>query len=442
MQVSLSRSEGLERELTIELPIAEVEASVEERLRKTAGSVRLNGFRKGKVPMSLLRKRFGPGIRREVMGELMSQSYIEAIQREELRPASQPKLELADPEEAETGTGAAESDQARNLRFSATFEVYPEVELPDFGRIKLDSLTAEVTAEDVAEMVETLRRQRQSWEPVERAAAAGDMVNIDFSGTIDGEEFAGGKAEKSNLLIGSGNMIPGFEDALEGKKPGEEFSCGLKFPDDYPQADLAGKEALFTFKLHSVSESHLPDVDDEFYKAFGVEEGGEQAFHKEITRNMERELRAARRKRMKAKIGEAVVKRANFPVPESMLAEEIGRLREQTRARLGKAAGETAELPDTLFRDEARNRVVMGLVLAEIVGNREMKADAARVRETIEEMASTYEKPEEVVRWYYGDEERLDGIEKMVLEDQVFDYIADQVKLTEKQVSYQEAIRG
>ena len=428
MRVSLSNSEGLERKLTIEVPASEVDSTVNERLRETAKSVRLNGFRKGKVPFSLVKKRFGPSIRQEVVGELMNASYIEAIQQEGLRPAGQPKLELT------------ELAEGKDLQFAAVFEVYPEVELPDFSRIKLEALKAEVGEDDISNMVETLRKQRQTWEPVERAAADEDLVNIDYTGRMDGEEFDGGKAENRNLLLGSERMIPGFEDAIKGKEPGEEFTCKLTFPDEYHASELAGKDVEFDFRLHSVKEPKLPEVDEDFYKSFGVEEGGEEAFCQEIVRNMERELRTARRNRMKGKITEAVIKRTKVTVPESMLAEEIERLRAQA-ADMGNAAGQTPELPEDMLRDQARRRVIMGLVLTEIISANEMKADADRVREAIEELASTYESPAEVVRWYYGNEDQLSAIEASVLEDQVFDYIAGQVKLSEKEVSYQEAIR-
>ncbi|MDE0479989.1 MAG: trigger factor [Gammaproteobacteria bacterium] len=430
MRVELSSSEGLERKLTIAVPAAEVDASVTERLRKTAKNIRLNGFRKGKVPLSIVKKRFGPGIRQEVVGELMNKSFVEAIEQEGLRPAGQPKLELT------------ELDEGKDLQFAAVFEVVPEIELPDFSRIKVESLTAEVTDEDIANMIETLRKQRQTWEQVERAAAADDLVSIDYAGRVDGEEFEGGKAENAGVLIGSERMIPGFEESIKGRQPGDEFTCKLNFPDEYHQEDLAGKDVEFDIRLNRVSEARLPEVDDEFYRSFGVEEGGEEAFREEIVRNMERELKAARRSKLKGKITEAVVKRANITVPEAMMSEEIARLRAQAAESMGGAGENMPDLPDDLLRDQARRRVVMGLVLTEIVKSKELKADAAKVREAIEELASTYESPEEVVRWYYGNEEQLSAIEASVLEDQVFDYISEQAKLTEKTVTYQEAIRG
>ena len=430
MRVELSSSEGLERKLTIEVPAAEVDASVNQRLREAAKNVKLNGFRKGKVPLSLVKKRFGPGIRQEVVGEVMSRSYAEAIQREGLRPAGQPKLELT------------ELEEGKDLQFAAVFEVYPEVELPDFSRIKLEDLTAEVTDEDVDNMIETLRKQRQTWELVDRAAAEEDLVNIDYTGRVDGEEFEGGTAEHRSMLIGSERMIPGFEEALKGRKSGEEFTCKLKFPDEYHQNELAGKDVEFDIKLHMVREPRLPEVDKEFYKSFGVEDGGEDAFREEIVRNMERELKTARNGKLKGKITDAVVKRTNVTVPEAMMNEEIERLRAQAAESMGGSKDNMPDLPDDLLRDQARRRVVMGLVLTEIIKSSEMKADAARVRETIEELASTYESPEEVVRWYYGNEEQLSAIEASVLEDQVFDYISEQAKVTEKTVSYQEAIRN
>ena len=428
MRVSVSSAEGLERKLTIEVPAGEVDSSVDSRLREAARTVRLNGFRKGKVPLGIVRKRFGPGIRQEVVGEVMQRSFVQAVQQENLRPAGQPRLELT------------EVAEGKDLQFAAVFEVYPEIELPDFSRIKLEKLTAEVTPADVENMVETLRQQRRTFELVERAAADGDLVHIDFTGRVDGEEVEGGKGENRALLLGSEQMIPGFEDAIKGRETGAEFTCELKFPDDYHQQDLAGKDVEFSIRLNGVRESTLPEIDEEFYRSFGVEEGGEEAFREEITRNMERELKTAQRGRMKNNLSEAVVKRADVKLPEALMAEEIERLRKQASERLG--GGQMPEMPEDLLRDEARNRLAMGLIMAEIVSANELKADPERVRETIEELASTYESPEEVVRWYYGNEEQLSGIESAVLEDQVFDFISGKVKLTEKTVSYQEAIRG
>ncbi len=436
MRVKLSNSTGLERKLAIELPAAEVDASVDERLREAARNMKLNGFRKGKVPFGLVRKRFGKDIRREVVSGLMSESLLAAIRQEGLRPAGRPQLELIEVAEGE------------DLRFEAVFEVMPEIELPDFSRIRIESLTAEVADEDVDNMIEILRAQQRVWEPADRAAADGDLVNIDFAGRADGKEFEGGKAEGRNVLIGSQHMIPGFEEALKGRRSGEEFSCELRFPDEYQpeeyqpdqyrQEHLAGKDVVFDIRINSVKGPRLPEVDEEFYRNFGVEEGGEDAFRKEIIRNMERELKLAQRNRLKGKIIEAVMKRANVDAPETMVGEEMARL----RAEAAEIAGGAPELPDELLRDRARRRVVMSLIIGEIIEANEIKADAARVREAVEELASTYESPEEVVRWYYGDEERLSTVEESVLEDQVFDYISGQAKLTEKTVSYQAAIRG
>ena len=430
MQVELSGSQGLERKLTIAVPAAEVDASVDKRLRETAKNMNLNGFRKGRVPLGLVKKRFGPGVRQEVVGKLMNESYVKAIQQEGLRPVSEPKLELT------------ELAEGKDLQFAAVFEIYPEVGLPDFSRIRLESLTAEVADEDIRNMIETLRKQRQTWESVERAAADGDLVTIDYTGRVDGEEFEGGKAENRSLLIGSERMIPGFEEALKGRECGEKFTCKLKFPDEYHQSGLAGKDVEFDIRLNGVAEPRLPEVDEEFYRSFGIEEGGEPAFREEIARNMERELKTARRNKLKAKITDAVVKRTDVIVPEAMMDKEIRRLRAQAAESMGGAGGAAPELPEDILREQARRRVVMGLVVTEIIKRNGMKADAARVRQAIEELASTYESPEEVVGWYYGNAEQLSAIEDSVLEDQVFDHISGQAKLTEKAVSYQEAIRG
>jgi len=465
MRVSVSSAEGLERKLTIELPAAVVDASIDERLRETARDAQLKGFRKGRIPLHVARQRFGPGIRQKVISELMSRSCAKAIEQQGLRPANQPTIELSKPE------------AGKDLRFVAVFEVLPQVELPDFSEISFEELTAEITDDDIDSMVETLREQRQSWELVERAAAEHDMVNIDFAGRIGGEAFPGGEAKKRNVLLGSGHMIPGFEDAIQGRSPGERFTCQLQIPEDYENDSFAGKGIEFDITLNEVRESRLPEVDEQFYRSFGVgqgieqdseqgserdgeqdseqdaeangKSGIEQAFRERIRRDMYRELQTARRNRRKEKITEALVKRVDLALPESLVAAETERLRshfgggaEQHPDGQPRAAGNALQLPEELLRQRARHVVTMQLILAEIVATTGMKAHPARVVERIGEIASSYESPRDITRWYHEDQERLSRIEAMVLEDQLFEHIASQTALTERKVSYKEAIRG
>lgn len=430
MQVSVETTQGLERKMTVAVPSEKVDSAVNTRLQEAARNVKLNGFRKGKVPYKVIKSKFGAGVRQEVVGELMSQSYYEAIDQESLKPAGQPNI---DPKSL---------DEGQDLEFVATFQVYPEITLPDFSTIQVERLGAEISESDIDEMIDTLRKQRQTWEVTERAAATEDMVNIDYLGRRDGEEFEGGSAQGSNLVLGSERMIPGFESGIEGKSAGESFTLDLSFPEDYQNAELAGKEVAFEITLNSVSEQVMPVVDEEFYKSFGVEEGGNDAFREEVTNNMRRELKTASRNKLKNKIMDSLVGAVDAEIPDALVAGEIEQLRQQAMQQFG--GGQNIDpnmLPDELFKEQAARRVLLGLVLGEVIQQQELKADPTKVREAIEELASTYESPDEVINWYYGNQEQLATIESGVLEDQVFDYVIDQSTVTDKQVGYQEVIK-
>lgn len=430
MQVSIETTQGLERKMTIAVPSEKVDSAVDARLREAAKNVRMNGFRQGKVPMKVVRNRFGKGVRQEVVGELMSQTYYEAIHEQSLKPAGQPRIE------------PTKLDEGEDLEFTAIFEVYPEVSLPDFSSIKAERLQAEVADKDIDQMIETLREQRQTWEEVDREAATDDLVNIDYLGRKDGEEFAGGKAEGSNLVLGSERMIPGFEEGIIGKKAGDQFTLPLTFPEDYQNEELAGAEVEFDITLDKVSEKTLPAVDEEFFASFGVTEGGEEAFREEVANNMAREMKTASRNKLKNKIMDAVLAQVEIDVPAALVAGEIDTLRTQTLQQMGGGQNfDKSMLPDDLFREQAERRVKLGLVLGEVIQQQNLQADAVKVREAIEEMASTYESPEEVVKWYYSNQDQLAAVESSVLEDQVFDYIIDQAQVEDKTVDYQEVIK-
>lgn len=430
MQVSVETTQGLERKMTIAVPSEKVDSAVNSRLQEAARNVKLNGFRKGKIPFKVIKSKFGAGVRQEVVGELMSQSFYEAIDQESLKPAGQPSIAPKNLNEGE------------NLEFVATFQVYPEISLPDFSKIELERLGAEISESDIDEMIETLRKQRQTWEVVERAAASDDMVNIDYAGKLNGEEFEGGSAQGTNLVLGSERMIPGFEAGIEGKSASDVFILDLSFPEEYHNKELAGKEVAFEITLNSVSEQVIPVVDEEFYKSFGVEEGGNDAFREEVTSNMGRELKTASRNKLKTKIMDALVEAVETDIPDALVAGEIQQLREQALQQFGGGQNIDANmLPDELFKEQAARRVLLGLVLGEVIQQQELKADPAKVREAIEELAATYESPDDVINWYYGNQEQLGTIESNVLEDQVFDYIIGQSAVTDKQVDYQEVIK-
>ena len=430
MQVSVETTEGLERKLTIAIPGDRVDTAVNARLQEAAQTIRLNGFRQGKVPLKVVKNKFGKGVRHEVVGELMNQTYFEAIAQESLKPAGQPRIE------------PTRMDEGKDVEFVAVFEVYPEIELPDFAAIKAERLVAEVSDDDIDEMVETLRKQRQTWVPVERAAADGDMVNIDYVGKKEGEEFQGGKAAGQNLVLGSERMIPGFEDGVIGKSAGDDFTLQLKFPDEYHSEELAGAEVEFELKLNTVSEQSLPEVNEDFFKSFGVEEGGMKAFREEVSNNMQREMKTASRNKLKTTLMDALISDLEVAIPAALMSNEIHQLKHQTVQQMGGGQGfDPNSMPDDLFREQAKRRVTLGLILGEVISQQGIQADADRVRDAVEEIAATYESPEEVVKWYYSNEEQLQGIESSVIEDQVFDYIIEQAQVSDKGVSYQDVIK-
>ena len=430
MQISVETTEGLERKLTIAIPVDRVDTAVNARLQEAAQTIRLNGFRQGKVPLKVVKNKFGKGVRQEVVGELMNQTYFEAIAQESLKPAGQPRIE------------PTSIDEGKDVEFVAVFEVYPEIELPNFAAIKAERLVAEVSENDIDEMIETLRKQRQTWVPVERAAADGDMVNIDYVGKKGGEEFQGGKAAGQNLVLGSERMIPGFENGVIGKVAGDEFSLQLKFPDEYHSEELAGAEVEFELKLNTVSEQSLPEVNEDFFKSFGVEEGGIEAFREEVTNNMQREMKTASRNKLKATLTDALISDMQVAIPAALMSNEIYQLKHQTVQQMGGGQGfDPQNMPDDLFKEQAKRRVTLGLVLGEVISQQNIQADAGKVRAAVEELAATYESPEEVVKWYYSNEEQLKGIESSVLEDEVFDYIIEQAEVSDKEVSYQEVIK-
>ena len=430
MQVSVETTEGLERKLTIAIPGDRVDTAVNARLQEAAQTIRLNGFRQGKVPLKVVKNKFGKGVRQEVVGELMNQTYFEAIAQESLKPAGQPRIE------------PTSMDEGKDVEFVAVFEVYPEIELPDFAAIKAERLVAEVSDDDIDEMIETLRKQRQTWVPVERAAADGDMVNIDYIGKKEGEEFQGGKAAGQNLVLGSERMIPGFEDGVIGKNAGEDFTLQLKFPDEYHSEELAGAEVEFELTLNTVSEQSLPEVNEDFFKSFGVEEGGMEAFREEVSNNMQREMKTASRNKLKTTLMDALISDLEVAIPAALMSNEIHQLKHQTVQQMGGGQGfDPHSMPDDLFREQAKRRVTLGLILGEVISQQSIQADADKVRDAVEEIAATYESPEEVVKWYYSNEEQLQGIESSVIEDQVFDYIIEQAQVSDKEVSYQDVIK-
>ena len=430
MQVSIETTSGLERRMTVGIPAEQVENEVTARLQKAARTVRLDGFRPGKVPFKVVRQRYGAGVRQEVIGEVVSKSFQDAVEKENVRPAGQPSIESLTDKPGE------------DLQFVASFEVYPEVEIKDFSVLSVVKPVAEVTDADGEKMVEVLRAQNASWIDVDRAAAEGDQVALDYTGRKDGEEFAGGKASGSTLVIGSGQMIPGFEDGLVGMKAGDTKTLALTFPADYHAEELKGAAVEFEVAVHAVKEKQLPELDDAFFAKFGVKEGGKDKFLAEVRSNMERELRNAIKNKVKTRLMNELLKHHSVELPRSLVKDEIGALRRQMLAQFGGGQNfDESLLPDELFAGDAERRVALGLLVARVIEQAAIKADPQRVRQQIEEIAATYEEPEEVVRYYYGNQQLLVGVQTAVLEDQVVEHILESANLSEQPCSYEEAVQ-
>ncbi len=431
MQVSVETTSGLERQLTITVPAERIDQDVDKLVAQQARTRRLDGFRPGKVPPKVIKRMFGSAIRQDVLGQVVQETFYSAVEQEKLQPAGGPSIEFKNDKEGE------------DLQYVATFEVYPEIELKDLAGVELEKQTAEITDADLDKMIETLQKQQADWTEVDRAAAEGDRVKIDFEGFIDGEAFEGGKAEGHDLVLGSGAMIPGFEAGLEGKKAGEEFDLEVSFPEDYHAENLKGKAAVFKTKVQSVSAQELPELKEEFFSRFGIEEKELDGFKAEVRKNMERELKQALKMKLKDQVFTQLLKVNAIDVPAALIDSEIDNLRRQAIQQFG---GQDANidpnmLPKEMFEDQAKRRVSVGLLVQEVVKTAELEANEDRVRETVEEMASTYQDAQQVIDWYYGNDQILNQIKSLVLEDQVVDHLAASAKVTEKAVPYEEAIQ-
>ena len=428
MQVSVESTSALERRMTVGVPAERIETEVNKRLQQTASRAKVPGFRPGKVPMSVIRQRYEDSARQEALGDLIQATYYEAIVAQKLNPAGAPAVE---PKVFEKG---------KDLEYVATFEVFPEIQLAGFDGLTIERQQADVQDSDVDNMLEILRKQNTRFEAVERAAENGDQLNIDFVGKIDGEAFAGGSAKGTPLVLGSGRMIPGFEEALVGVKAGEERVINPTFPSDYQNLDLAGKTAEFTITVNSVSAPQLPELNDEFFALFGIKEGGIDGFRAEVRKNMERELRQAIKSKVKNQVMEGLLAANPVEVPKALIANEVNRLRVQAVQQFGGNI-KPDQLPAELFEEQAKRRVVLGLIVAEVVKKTELKPDENRVRELIEEMASAYQEPQQVVAWYLKNEQQLNEVRSVVLEEQVVDTVLQKAKVTDKAVSYEEAVK-
>lgn len=429
MQVSVETTQGLERRATIVVPAEKIDSEVKKQVQQEARRARLDGFRPGKVPVSVIEKRFGPAIRQDVTMQVMQQQYIEAMIQEKFNPAGAPTFE---PKTNEKG---------KDLEFVAIFEVYPEVELKDLEKVAVERPVAEVTDADVDNMLETLRKQHATWKATERAAQNDDRVTIDFAGSIDGEAFDGGKAEDFALEMGQGRMIPGFEDGIQGMQAGEEKTIEVTFPEDYHAENLKGKKADFAITVKQVEEKELPELTDEFVAQFGITEGGVDALRAEVKKNMERELKSAVNNKVKQQVIKGLLAaNSDVDVPTALKDQEVNVLRQQALQRFGNNAQNMPELPAELFEEQAKERAQVGILLGEVIRGNELKVDDAKVQELIESTASAYEDPQEVIDYYQGNEELMQQVRNMALEEQAVALILEKATVTDKPMSFDEVM--
>jgi trigger factor len=431
MQVSIETTSGLERRMTIVVPSEAFEEKIQQKLQETARRVRLDGFRPGKVPLREVRRRFGQAVRQEVAGELMQNSFLEAVREENVMPAGAPDLEVLS---MEPGV---------DLEFTATFEVFPSFELARLSGVKLMRSTGSIEAEDVDRTIERLRDRHKTWEPVERPSAHGDQMTVDFVGRIEGEVFEGGTGEDVTIELGEGRMLEDFERGLSGSEPGSARTFDVRFPDDYGAEPLRGKTAQFEVTVKQVAEPRSPELNDEFFASFGIQEGGLDAFRAEIAESMTRELEAAIRSQLKQQVMKELDRLHEVQLPAALVQREIQNLRQQMLEQMQIRGGNRLpDLPDNLFEDEARRRVKLGLIINQIVDNEGLEADPARVRARIEQLAESYPQPQQVIEFYYGNERQLQQIEMSVLEDQVIDRVVEKAHITEVPSSFEDIISG
>ena len=431
MAVTVETLEKLERRITLTLVAADISSEVETRLKKLARTFKADGFRPGKVPMSVVSQRYGYSVQYDVMNDKLSEAFSSAANEAQLRVAGAPKIEQK--EESPEG----------QMAFDATFEVYPEVKIGDLSAADIERIASDVTDEAIDKTVDILRKQRRSFaqRAAAEVAAEGDRVTIDFEGKLDGEPFQGGKADGFQFLIGEGQMLEAFEKAVRGMKAGESKTFPLAFPEDYHGKDVAGKEADFLVTLKKIEVQHLPEVNEAFAKSLGIAEASVESLRADIKKNLEREVKFRVLARNKGAVMDALVAVAELDVPNALVTSEAERMIAAAREDLKKRGvkdADKAPIPEGIFQPQAERRVRLGLVVAELVRANNLQARPEQLQAHIEELAQSYEKPSEVVRWYLSDRARLAEVEAVVVENNVTDYVLAKAKVSDKAMAFDE----
>ncbi len=428
MQVSVEKTSELSRKMTVIVPEAVVQEKMAARLKSLASSVKIDGFRPGKVPQHVVKKMFGDRIRGEIASDLIKDTYYDALQDQDLKPAGHPLIEPL--------------DESEGFKYTAVFEVYPEISLAGVEQLEVVRSIATVSDSDVDDMIDKLRAQKLSWQIVERPSQERDRITISFSGASEGENFTDGRVEDFPVVCGEKKMIPGFEDNLVGLEVGANKTFTINFPEAYDNVKLAGKAAEFEVDVIKIEEPVLPEIDEDFVKAYGIEDGLVESFRDDVRNNMERELEQALRGLLKNSVMDALHEKIQLTVPNTLVDMEVENLMKPyiETAKRQKMKLEDLKLPRDAFELQAKRRVALGLILGEIIQKNAIKLDGNKVRSTIEDMAKSYERPDDVVAWYYSDESRLNDVQQMVLEDQTVEWLITQAKVTDEAVNFSDVM--
>ncbi len=426
MQVSLETTGALERKMTIEVPAEKVSSAMQQRLQRMSREVKISGFRPGKVPMRVVTQRFGKQIFQEVVADTMQSTYQEAIQQEKLRPAGSPQIEPLN----------LEADQ--DLKYIATFEVYPEINLADISEVEIAVAEVEIAESDINSMLDKLRAPKMKWNEIARKAKKDDQVTIDFKGSIEGEFFEGGSQDDFPIVLGSGSLLPEFEEQLFDVIKDEEKSFEVTFPKDYMQKDLAEKVATFIIKVKKVEVGELPALDEDFVKEFGIEDGNLDALKEQLKSNMSVELEQRKKAFVKGRVMQSLFDTNEFEIPNALVKQEIEALRKQSMNEI--KVKDESKLPDSLFEEEAKRRISLGLIIGEIVQNNELQLDSDKVTDQLNMIASSYNQPEEVIQYYRNNVQAMASVESLVMEEQVVDWVLNQAKKTSKSFTFDEFV--
>ena len=432
MQVSVETTNGLERKMTVVIEEERLSSVIDGRLQDMTKTVKVKGFRSGKVPLKIVKQQYAQQVRQEVVGDVLQSTLYEAIGQEKLNPAGQPKID------------SLKSDPGEGMEYTALFEIYPEVKLGDLSKETVEKQVAEIADADVAEMLETVRGQHKEWVETDGAAKDGDQLNISFKGMIDGELFPGGEANDMPIELGSGRMIKGFEEGLVGAKAGDDVTLSVTFPDDYQAKELAGKPAQFETHVNKVEEAKLPELDDEFAKSLGIKDASIENMQKEIKASMQQELDSRLNTQMKSSVMDALINAHDFDVPKPLIEDESEAIKKNMIENMKQQGmqDQGMEINASMFADQAIRRVKLGLIMSEIVKSEKIEADEDRVNKKIADIAAPYEQPQQVVEWYMGDKQRLAEVRALVTEEQIVDWAMEKAKVVDKKVSFKDIMNS